>query len=43
LKDKVEYEPLSLNQYQKQYEDQQIRHMKKRAAKLGYQHMPAPA
>jgi hypothetical protein len=43
LKYKVEYEPLSVNQYQKQYEEQQIRYMKKRAAKLGYQLVLAPA
>jgi hypothetical protein len=32
-----------VNEYQKQYEEQQIKHMKKRAAKLGYQLMPVPA
>jgi hypothetical protein len=35
LKYKVEYDPLSVNEYQKQYEEQQIKYMKKRAAKLG--------
>jgi hypothetical protein len=43
LKYKVEYDPLSVNEYQKQYEEQQIKYMKKRAAKLGYQLMPVPA
>jgi transposase len=43
LKYKVEYDPLSVNEYQKQYEEQQIKYMKKRAAKLGYQLLPAPA
>ena len=43
LKYQVEYDPLSVNQYQKQYEEQQIKYMKKRAAKLGYQLVPAPA
>ena len=43
LKYKVEYDPLSVNEYQKQYEEQQIKYMKKRAAKLGYQLVPAPA
>ena len=43
LKYKVEYEPLSVNQYQKQSEEQQIKYMKKRAAKLGYQLVPALA
>ena len=37
LKYKVEYDPLSVNEYQKQSEEQQIKYMKKRAAKLGYQ------
>jgi len=43
LKYQVEYDPLSVNEYQKQYEEQQIKYMKKRAAKLGYQLVPAPA
>lgn len=37
LKYKVEYDPLSVNEYQKQYEAQQVKYMKKRAAKFGYQ------
>ena len=43
LKYKVEYDPLSVNEYQKQYEEQQVRYMRKRAAKLGYQLLPVPA
>jgi hypothetical protein len=43
LKYKVEYDPLSVNEYQKQSEEQQIKYMKKRAAKLGYQLLPVPA
>lgn len=43
LKYKVEYDPLSVNEYQKQYEEQQIKYMKKRAAKLGFQLVPVPA
>ncbi len=43
LKYKVEYDPLSVNEYQKQYEEQQIKYMQKRAAKLGYQLLPVPA
>ena len=43
LKYKVEYDPLSVNEYQKQYEEQQIKYMKKRAAKLGYQLVAVPA
>jgi transposase len=40
LKYKVEYEPLSLNEYQKHYEEQQIKYMRKKAAKLGFQLVP---
>ena len=40
LKYKVEYEPLSLNEYQKQYEEQQIKYMRKKAAKFGFQLVP---
>jgi hypothetical protein len=43
LKYKVEYDPLSVNQYQKQYEEQQIKYMKRRAEKLGYQLLPVRA
>jgi transposase len=43
LKYKVEYDPLSVNEYQKHYEEQQIKYMQKRAAKLGYQLLPVPA
>jgi transposase len=41
LKYKVEFDPLSVNEYQKKYEEQQIKYMKKRAAKFGYQLIPA--
>lgn len=41
LKYKVEYDPLSVNEYQKQYEAQQVKYMKKKAAKLGYELVPA--
>ena len=41
LTSKVEYDPLSVNEYQKQYEEQQIKYMKKRAANFGYQLVPA--
>src|SRR5512141_2180666 len=43
LKYQIEYDPLSVNEYQQQYEAQQIRYMQKRAAKLGYQLVPALA
>ena len=41
LKYKVEYDPLSVNEYQKQYDAQQVKYMRKRAAKLGYELVPA--
>ena len=40
LKFHIEYDPLTVNEYQKQYEEQQIKYMKKRAAKLGYELLP---
>ena len=40
LKYQVEYEPLNLNEYQRQYEAQQIKYLKKRAAKFGFQLLP---
>jgi len=43
LKYKVEYDPLSVNEYQQRYEEQQIKYMKKRAAKFGLQLVPVPA
>lgn len=42
LKYQVEYDPLSVNEYQKRYEEQQVRYMKKRAARFGYDLVPAP-
>ena len=41
LKSKVDYDPLSVHEYPKQYEEQQVKYMKKRAAKLGYPLIPA--
>jgi len=41
LKYKVDYEPLNVNEYQKRYEEQQIKYMKKKAAKFGLQLVPA--
>jgi len=41
LKYQVEYEPLNVNEYQKRYEEQQIRYMKRKAAKFGFQLIPA--
>jgi transposase len=41
LKYQVEYEPLSVNEYQKHYEEQQIKYMRKKAAKFGFQLVPA--
>jgi transposase len=40
LKYKVEFDPLSVNEYQAKYDEQQVKYMKKRAAKLGYQLVP---
>jgi hypothetical protein len=36
IKYKVEYDPLSVNEYQKQYEEQQVKYGKMRAPKFGY-------
>ena len=41
LKYKVEFDPLSVNEYQAKYKEQQVKYMKKRAAKLGFQLVPA--
>lgn len=41
LKYKVEYETISVNEYEKKYEEQQIKYMKKKAQKLGFQLIPA--
>ncbi len=43
LKYQVEYEPLSVSEYEKRYHDQQIKYLQKRAAKFGFQLPPAPA
>jgi len=40
LKYKVEYDPLSVNEYQKQYDEQQVKYMQKKAAKFGFQLIP---
>ncbi|MFZ5886611.1 MAG: hypothetical protein ACOYYF_04000 [Chloroflexota bacterium] len=41
LKYKVEYDPLSVNEYQRQYDEQQVKYIKKKAAKVGFQLVPA--
>ena len=41
LKYKVEYETISVTEYEKKYEEQQIKYMKKKAQKLGFQLIPA--
>jgi hypothetical protein len=41
LKYQVEYETISVNEYEKKYEEQQVKYMKKKAAKLGFQLVPA--
>jgi len=40
LKYKVEYEAIDVTEYEKQYEEQQIKYVKKKAAKLGFQLVP---
>lgn len=41
LKYKVEYETISVEEYEKRYQEQQLKYMKKKAAKLGYALTPA--
>ena len=41
LKYKVEYETISVEEYEQKYRDQQIKYMKKKAGKLGFQLVPA--
>jgi len=38
---RVEYDPMSVNEYQKKYDEQQVKYMKKKAARFGYQLVPA--
>jgi len=40
LKYKVEYEPLSLAQYEQNYREQQLKYLQKKAAKFGFQLTP---
>jgi transposase len=41
LKYKVEYETISVEEYEKQYKEQQLKYMKRKAAKLGFALVPA--
>ncbi len=41
LKYQVEYEPLSIEEYEKHFREQQIKYLEKKAAKLGFQLAPA--
>jgi hypothetical protein len=41
LKYKVEYEKISVDEYEKKYKEQQIKYMKKKAEKFGFQLVPA--
>jgi hypothetical protein len=41
LKYQVEYETISVEEYEKKYRDQQFKYMRKKASKLGYQLIPA--
>ena len=38
---KVEYEKIDVEEYEQKYKDQQIKYMKKKAGKLGFQLVPA--
>jgi len=40
LKYQVEYEPLSMSEYEKQYHDRQIKYLEKKAAKFGFRLAP---
>lgn len=40
LKYKVEYEPLSVSEYEKRYREQQVKYLHKKAATLGFQLTP---
>lgn len=42
LKYKVEYDAISVEEYEKKYQKQQLKYLKKKAAKLGYQLVPIP-
>ncbi len=41
LKYKVEYQPLNVEQYEQKYREQQVKYLQKKAAKLGFQLVPA--
>jgi transposase len=41
LKDKVEYQPLSVEEYQTRCCQKQVRYLQKKAARLGFQLTPA--
>ena len=41
LKYQMEFETISINEYEKKYEEQQVKYFKKKAAKLGFQLVPA--
>lgn len=41
LKDKVEYQPLTAQEYEQKFRSQQLKYLKKKAARLGFQLTPA--
>ncbi len=41
FKDKIEYQPLSVEEYEAKYRQQQIKYLQKKAARLGLQLAPA--
>lgn len=40
LKYKVEYEPLNVAEYERHYQEQQLKYLKKKAARFGLQLVP---
>jgi hypothetical protein len=40
LKYKMEYEPMSVAQYEQRYREQQLKYLEKKAAKFGLQLIP---
>lgn len=41
LKHKVEYQPLSIAEYEEHYREQQLKYLQKKAAKFGFQLTPS--
>ncbi len=41
VEDQVEYEKINVEEYEKKYKDAQIKYIKKKAGKFGFQLVPA--